>query len=151
MSTKVQPIRVLIADPISEAGLRILAEEPRLKVEVKTGLSPKELAGLIRSYEALVVRSQTKVTADMLEKADRLKVIGRAGVGVDNVDVAAATKRGIVVMNVPGGNTISAAEHTLSLLLALARQIPQADSHVRAGLWERNTFIGTELLGQWSW
>ena len=143
-----ETFRVLIADHLSEDGITLLKNEPRLQVEVKTGLSPADLAGIIGSYDALLVRSSTKVTAEVIAKADRLKIIGRAGVGLDNVDADAATKRGIIVMNVPAGNTISTAEHTLSMLLALARRIPQADAHMRQGLWERAKFIGTELFGK---
>ncbi len=141
-------IKVLIADHLSEDGIKILKSEPGLKVDVKTGLSSKELADIIGPYEGLVVRSATKVTAEVIAKADHLKVIGRAGVGLDNVDADAATKRGIIVMNVPAGNTISTAEHTMSMLMALARRIPQAQAHVRAGLWERSKFVGTELFGK---
>jgi D-3-phosphoglycerate dehydrogenase len=141
-------VKVLIADHLSDDGIQLLKAESGLSVDVKTGLSPKELAGIIKSYDGLVVRSATKVTAEVIGKADRLKVIGRAGVGLDNVDLGAATRRGIICMNVPGGNTTSAAEHTVSLMLALARKIPQADTHVRAGKWERASFTGTELLGK---
>jgi len=141
-------IRVLVADHLSEDGIQLLKKESGLKVDVKTGLSPKELAEIIEPYEGLIVRSSTKVTAEVIAKADHLKVIGRAGVGLDNVDADAATKRGIIVMNVPAGNTISTAEHTMSLILALARRIPQADAHLRAGLWERSKFVGTELFGK---
>ncbi|MBI4353830.1 MAG: phosphoglycerate dehydrogenase [Candidatus Omnitrophica bacterium] len=141
-------MNVLVADHLSDEGIQILKAQDGLKVDVKIGLSPKELAGIIKPYEGLIVRSSTKVTAEVIQKADRLKVIGRAGVGLDNVDVDAATKRGIIVMNVPGGNTISAAEHTMSLLLALARHVPRADAHLRAGKWERAAFTGTELFGK---
>ncbi len=142
------PVTVLIADKLSDDGVKLLQAEPGLKIEIKTGLSPQQLAEVIGPYEGLIVRSSTKVTAEVLEKALRLRVIGRAGVGLDNVDAAAATKRGIIVMNVPEGNTISTAEHAMSLLLALARRIPQADAHVRSGLWERTKFVGTELFGK---
>ncbi len=141
-------ISVLVADQLSEDGLKILQAESGLKVDVKTGLSSKELAEIIGPYEGLIVRSATKVTAEVIEKGQRLKVIGRAGVGLDNVDAEAATKRGIIVMNVPAGNTISTAEHTLSMLLALARRIPQAYAHLRSGHWERSKFVGTELFGK---
>ncbi|MBI3324538.1 MAG: phosphoglycerate dehydrogenase [Candidatus Omnitrophica bacterium] len=141
-------MNVLVADTLSPDGLKILQAEPELKVEVKTGLSPKDLAAAIKPYEGVIVRSSSKITAEVIERADRLKVIGRAGVGLDNVDLEAATRRGIIVMNVPGGNTISAAEHTMSLILASARRIPQADSHVRSGKWERAKFVGVELLGK---
>ncbi|MBI3996875.1 MAG: phosphoglycerate dehydrogenase [Candidatus Omnitrophica bacterium] len=141
-------MRVLIADHLSEDGITILKNEPGLAVDVKTGLSSKELAEMIGPYEGLVVRSSTKVTAEVIAKADHLKVIGRAGVGLDNVDADAATKRGIIVMNVPAGNTISTAEHTMSMIMACARRIPQADASLRAGLWERSKFVGTELFGK---
>ena len=142
------PLKVLIADQLSDDGVKLLTAEPGLAVDVKPGLSSKELAQIIGPYEGLIVRSSTKVTAEVIARADRLRVIGRAGVGLDNVDADAATKRGIIVMNVPAGNTISTAEHTVSMLLALARRIPQADAHLRAGLWERSKFVGTELFGK---
>jgi len=142
------PISILIADHVSQDGIQLLKAESSFRIDIKTGLTPKELAAIIKPYEGLIVRSATKVTAEVIHKAERLKVIGRAGVGLDNVDVEAATKRGIICMNVPSGNTISTAEHTMSLLLSLARQIPQADSHVRTGKWERSKFIGTELFGK---
>ncbi len=148
MATKTSMHPVLVADHISEDGIRLLKGESALNVDVKTGLAPKELAEIVGSYEALVVRSATKVTAEVIRRANRLKVIGRAGVGLDNVDLDAATKRGIICMNVPGGNTISAAEHTMSLILSLVRHIPQADAHVREGKWERSKFTGMELLGK---
>jgi len=141
-------LKVLIADHLSQDGIDLLKSEDGLSVEVKTGLSPSDLAAMIAPYDGLVVRSATKVTAEVIAHASRLKVIGRAGVGLDNVDVNAATKRGIICMNVPGGNTISTCEHAWSLLMAMARQIPQADAHVRAGKWERSKFVGTELHGK---
>lgn len=141
-------VKVLIADSLSDDGVKLLKDESELAVDIKTGLAPKDLAAVITPYEGLVVRSATKVTAEVIERADRLKVIGRAGVGLDNVDLNAATKRGIICMNVPGGNTISAAEHTMSLMLALARKIPQAEASLRSGKWERSAFTGTELLGK---
>ncbi len=147
-NTTMTQVKVLIADHLSEDGIKILKDEPGLAVDIKTGLSPKDLAAIIGPYEGLVVRSATKVTAEVIAKADHLRVIGRAGVGLDNVDADAATKRGIVVMNVPAGNTISTAEHTLSMIMACARRIPQADAHLRAGLWERSKFVGTELFGK---
>ncbi len=141
-------MRVLIADHLSEDGINVLKAEAGLKVDVRTDLSSKDLAQIIGPYDGLVVRSATKVTAEVIAKAARLKVIGRAGVGVDNIDTQAATQRGIVVMNVPAGNTMSTAEHTMSLLLSMARMIPQANASLRAGLWERSKFIGTELFGK---
>jgi len=141
-------VKLLIADTLSDDGIQLLKGEAGLEVDIKTGLSPKELAEIIGPYEGIIVRSSTKVTSEVIAKADKLKVIGRAGVGLDNVDAAAATKRGIIVMNVPAGNTISTAEHTMSMILALARRIPQADAHLRAGKWERSKFVGTELFGK---
>ena len=115
---------------------------------MKLKLPPKELKKIIKDYDALLVRSGTKATKDIIEAANKLKVIGRAGVGLDNVDLAAASKRGIIVMNTPGGNTISTAEHTISLILALSRNIPQADVSTKKGEWERKKFMGVELYGK---
>ncbi|MBI3447576.1 MAG: phosphoglycerate dehydrogenase [Acidobacteria bacterium] len=140
--------RVLITDEVSDRCVDRFRAEKGLVVDYRPGLSADALREMIGGCTALVVRSQTKVTAPILAAGKKLRVIGRAGTGVDNVDVEAATRAGIVVMNVPGGNTISAAEHTLSLLLALARQIPQADASVKAGRWERGKFVGTELHGK---
>jgi len=141
-------LRVLIADKLSEDGIRLLKAESGLQVDFKPGLSPQELAKIVGPYHGMIVRSATKVTAEVIAAADNLRVIGRAGVGLDNVDAEAATNRGIIVMNVPAGNTISTAEHTISMLLALSRKIPQADAHIRSGLWERAKFVGTELSGK---
>jgi D-3-phosphoglycerate dehydrogenase len=137
--------QILAADGVSKKGIALLTENPHFKIETCGGLKEDELIARIGNLDALIVRSQTKVTAKALAAASRLKVIGRAGVGVDNVDVAAATERGIVVMNTPGGNTISTAEHTFSLLLSLARKIPQAHASMVAGKWDRKSFEGTEL------
>jgi len=136
-------MKVLIADPVSEKGIDILHKHA--KVDVKTGLKPEELISIIGDYEALIVRSQTKVTAEVIAAGKKLQVIGRAGVGVDNVDIEEATRRGIVVVNAPTGNTISAAEHTIALLLALARHIPQANASLKSGAWKRSQFMGTEV------
>src|SRR5687768_1275077 len=138
-------LKVLVADPISDRGVTELASGGALEVTVKTGLSEDQLVAIIPEFSALVVRRPTKATARLLEAATRLKVIGRAGVGVDNVDVEAATKRGVIVMNTPGGNTISTAEHAFSLLVSIARNIPQADASMKAGRWERKKFEGVEL------
>src|SRR6266446_6384732 len=138
------PIRILVADDVSDSGLQPLRDAGFL-VEKKTGLSPDELREALVDAEGLIVRSETKVTADLMDAADRVRVIGRAGVGVDNIDVPAATTRGIVVMNAPDGNTITTAEHTIALLIALARNVPQANSSVKAAKWERKRFIGAEL------
>jgi len=136
-------MKVLIADPLSEEGINIL--RPHAEVDVKTGLKPEELVATIGGYDALMVRSQTKVTADVIRAGKKLQVIARAGVGVDNVDVDEATQHGIIVVNAPTGNTISAAEHTIALMLALARNIPQAHTVLRGGVWKRSDFMGTEV------
>ena len=140
--------KVLVADPISERGVSELAAGGLLDVTVKTGLNEDQLLEIIGEYSGLVVRSQTKATAKLIEAAKMLKVIGRAGVGVDNVDVDAATKRGIIVMNTPGGNTISTAEHAFSLMVATARNIAQADASMKAGRWDRKHFEGVELYNK---
>jgi len=137
--------KVLVADPISERGVEELAKGGDLEVTVKIGLKEEELLSIIPAFAGLVVRSQTKVTARVIQAAESLKVVGRAGVGVDNVDVEAATRRGVIVMNTPGGNTISTAEHAFSLLVSIARNIPQADASMKAGKWERKKFEGVEL------
>ncbi|MEI7863887.1 MAG: phosphoglycerate dehydrogenase [Chthoniobacterales bacterium] len=141
-------LKVLISDPISQRGVDALAEGGLLDVTFTPGLPHEELLKIIPEYSALVVRSQTKVGADVIAAGTKLKAIGRAGVGVDNVDVDAATQRGIVVMNTPGGNTISTAEHAFSLLVSVARKIPQADASVKSGKWDRKSFEGTELNGK---
>jgi len=141
-------LKVLVSDPISQHGVAALAEGGLLDVTFQPGISHEELLKIIPQYAALVVRSQTKVSADVIAAAKNLKAIGRAGVGVDNVDVPAATQRGIVVMNTPGGNTVSTAEHAFSLLVAMARNIPQADANVKAGQWDRKKFQGVELHGK---
>ena len=140
--------KVLVSDPISQRGVDALAEGGRLDVTFQPGLPHEELLKIIPEYSALVVRSQTKVGADVIAVAKKLKAIGRAGVGVDNVDVDAATQRGIVVMNTPGGNTVSTAEHAFSLLVSVARKIPQADASVKSGKWDRKSFQGVELNGK---
>jgi D-3-phosphoglycerate dehydrogenase / 2-oxoglutarate reductase len=138
---------VLIADELSPRALDIFAER-RIAAEVATGLSAKELKKRIAGYDGLAVRSATKVTAELIAAADNLKVVGRAGIGVDNIDVAAATQRGIVVMNAPSGNSITAAEHAIAMMFALARQIPAADRATQAGEWPKARFMGVELSGK---
>ena len=140
--------KVLVADPVSQRGVDELANGGALEVVVNTGLPEAELIKIIPEFSALVVRSQTKVTAAVLEAATKLRVVGRAGVGVDNVDVDAATRRGVIVMNTPGGNTISTAEHAFSLLVSVARSIPQADASMKAGKWDRKKFEGVELYNK---
>src|SRR5919106_652806 len=142
------PTKVLVADSISQRGVDELSRDGALEVAVKTGLSEKELVDIIPEFSAVVVRSQTKVTADVLKAGANLRVVGRAGVGVDNVDVETATRRGIIVLNAPGGNTVSTAEHAFSLLLSVARKIPQADASVRTGSWQRKNFEGVELYNK---
>ncbi len=140
-------IKIFVADDVSESGLGPL-RAAGFDVEKRTGLKGSELAEAVAGADGLVVRSETKVTAALLESAARLRVIGRAGVGVDNIDVAAATARGVVVMNAPDGNTMTTAEHTLALLLALARRVPQGQASLKSGLWERKQFVGVELRGK---
>src|ERR1700676_2817467 len=140
--------KVLIADSISQRGVDELSRDGALDVMVKTGLSAKELVDLIPEFAALVVRSQTKVTANILNAGAKLRVVGRAGVGVDNVDVETATRRGVIVLNAPGGNTVSTAEHAFSLLLSVARKIPPAEASIRAGNWDRKSFEGVELYNK---
>lgn len=137
--------KVLVCDPLGERGLEVLRKEPQITVDVRTGLAPVELKKIVGNYHAIIVRSGTHLTKEIIQEANQLKVIGRAGVGVDNVDLEAATKRGIIVMNTPEGNTISTCEHTMSMLLALARNIPQACASVRQGEWKRTQFVGTEV------
>jgi D-3-phosphoglycerate dehydrogenase len=132
--------KVFVADPVSTRGVEALAEGGVVEVVVKTGLKEEELIKIIPEFHGLVVRSQTKVTPAVFAAAKNLKVVGRAGVGIDNVDVEAATKHGVIVMNAPGGNTISTAEHAFSLMLATARYIPQADASMKAGKWDRKKF-----------
>ena len=139
--------RVLITDNVERSCADLLSAEG-FAVDVKPPLKAPELKEIIGSYEVLIVRSSTKVTSEILSSAGALKVIGRAGAGVDTIDVGAATRQGVVVMNTPGGNTISTAEHTMSLLLSLVRNIPQANASVLAGKWDRKTYIGTELQGK---
>lgn len=140
-------MKVLVSDNISQKGIDIL-KKAGLEVDVKTGLKPEELRAIIGEYDALIIRSATKVTEDIIEAAEKLKVIGRAGTGVDNVDKVAATKKGIVVMNTPGGNTITTAEHTIAMLFSLARKIPQATASMKSGKWEKKKFMGVELFNK---
>jgi D-3-phosphoglycerate dehydrogenase len=138
--------RVLVADPIADDGIAVLSQFA--EVDVRIGLSPDELAATIASYDALVVRSETKVTASIFAAGPRLQVVGRAGVGVDNIDLDAATQHGVVVVNAPTGNTTSAAELAVALMLSLARKIPEADASLKAGAWQRSRFVGIELRGK---
>ena len=140
--------KVFIADPISEKGIEELRRDNLLDVEVQTGLSESDVTVAVADAAGLIVRSQTKVTAPIIHAAKKLRVIGRAGVGVDNVDVETATRRGVVVLNAPGANTISTAEHTFSLLLSLGRNIARADATVKAGTWDRKNLEGVELYNK---
>jgi D-3-phosphoglycerate dehydrogenase len=135
--------KVLVSDPIDQIGIDILSQVAR--VDVRTGLSQDELIGLIGDYDALMIRSGTQVTAPVIEAAPKLRIIGRAGVGVDNVDVKAATRRGVLVVNSPEGNTIAAAEQALALMLSLSRHVPHAHASTMAGGWDRKTYVGNEL------
>jgi len=139
-------MKVLVSDSLAEEGISRL--KTGADVDVITNLTPEELINKIKEYDALVIRSGTKVTADVINAADKLKVIGRAGVGIDNVDVEAATKKGIIVLNTPGGNTISAAEHTIAMMLALARNIPQANAALHKGEWNRKKYTGVEFYNK---
>ena len=141
-------MKVLVADDLSADGVAILKRGKGLTVDVRVGLKPAELKEVLGEYDALAVRSATKVTAEILEAGKRLKVIGRAGVGVDNVDLAAANRRGVVVMNTPGGNTITVAELTVAMMMAVSRHIPQATASLRAGKWEKKKFEGRELFNK---
>lgn len=141
-------IKVLVSDALSEEGLKVFRESKELTVDVKTDLKPDALKEIIKDYDALVVRSATKVTSEIIQAAKKLKVVGRAGVGLDNVDLEAATQKGIIVMNTPAGNTISTAEHTFSMILALSRNIPQANASTKKGEWKRSKFMGVEVYGK---
>src|SRR5271155_1539193 len=141
------PPRVLISDKLSPAAVAIFKDRG-VEVDVKPGLDKEELAKIIGDYDGLAIRSNTKVTAKLLERAAKLKVVGRAGIGVDNVDIPAATARGVIVMNPPFGNSITTAEHAIALMFALARQIPSADVSTQLGKWEKNRFMGVELTGK---
>ncbi len=139
-------MKVLIAESISDEGIDILRSQA--DVDIKFGIKPEELLSIIGDYEALIVRSQTKVTAEVIRAGEKLQAIARAGAGVDNIDMDEATQRGIVVVNAPTGNTISAAEHTIALMLALTRHIPQANAVLKSGVWRRGDFQGTEVRGK---
>ena len=136
-------MKILVADPIVEEGIQSLCGYAQ--VDVRTKLDPEQLKAIIGDYDALIVRSQTQVRAEIIESGKKLKVIGRAGVGTDNIDVDAATRKGIVVVNAPTGNTVAAAEHTIALMLALARNIPQANSRLKSGKWQREDMVGSGL------
>jgi D-3-phosphoglycerate dehydrogenase len=138
-------MRLLVSDPLSNKGLEILGRAKNIKYDIRPGLSPEELKRIIPEYDAIIVRSETKLTSEILEEANRLKVIGRAGIGLDNVDLTSATKKGIVVMNTPQENAIAAAEHTIAMMLSISRKIPQATASMRGGKWEKKKFMGVEF------
>jgi D-3-phosphoglycerate dehydrogenase len=140
------PVRILITDRIAREGVDLMRSQlPDAQIDERPGLQPEQLKAVIGSYAALIVRSETQVTGDILEAATRLKIVGRAGVGVDNIDTAAATRQGIMVVNSPTGNIVAAAEHTIAMLMALARQIPAANTSTKAGKWEKSRFLGVEV------
>ncbi len=141
-----EPVRILITDRIAQEGIDLLrAQLPQAQIDLRLGLSPEQLKAIIGGYHALIVRSETQVSADMLAQATKLKIVGRAGVGVDNIDTQAATRQGIMVVNSPTGNIIAAAEHTIAMLMSLARHIPAANSSMKAGKWEKSKFLGVEV------
>jgi D-3-phosphoglycerate dehydrogenase / 2-oxoglutarate reductase len=139
-------LKILIPEKLADPGIELLKRD--FEVDVRPGLSPEELLGTIGEYDGMIIRSATRVTAEVIDRADNLKAIGRAGIGVDNIDIEAATKRGVIVANAPESNTVAAAEHTLGLMLASARRIPAADSSLRDGEWKRGAFKGVEVSGK---
>ncbi|MCK4519484.1 MAG: phosphoglycerate dehydrogenase, partial [Candidatus Omnitrophica bacterium] len=141
-------IKILVSDPLAKEGIEILKQVKGFQVDERAKVPPEELKKLIKKYDAIIIRSGTKLTKDIIKHADNLRIIGRAGVGVDNVDVTEASLKGIVVMNAPGGNTVSTAELSFSLLLALSRNIPQANASMRQNLWERKKFMGSQVFGK---
>ena len=141
-------MKILVSDKYSEKGIAVFQASDGIEVDYRPGLSPDELMSVIDQYDGLAVRSATKATAEVIAKGERLKVIGRAGIGVDNIDLEAATRAGICVMNTPGGNNITTAEHTIAMLLALSRNVPQATSSLKSGKWEKTKFIGTEVMNK---
>ncbi len=140
-------MKVLISDNLSPAGAQIL-RDAGLEVDINTGLAPEELKNIIGNYDGLVIRSATKVTADIIAAAGKLRVVGRAGIGLDNVDIPAASQKGIVVMNAPDGNATTAAEHAIAMIMSLSRNIPQATASMKAGKWEKKSFMGREVTGK---
>lgn len=141
-------VKILVADPISESGFQVFQGNGKFQIDARQKLPLEELKKAVADVDAIIVRSETKITAEVMAAGPKIKIVGRAGVGVDNIDVVAASRQGIVVVNVPGGNTISAAEHTVAMLLALSRNIPQANESLRQGEWKRSKFTGTEIQGK---
>ncbi|HTA77264.1 MAG TPA: hydroxyacid dehydrogenase, partial [bacterium] len=138
-------LKVIITDKLSDLGMEVFKREKEIEAVEFIGKTPEELKAVLGDYDGWVIRSGTTATADLIKAATKLKVIGRAGVGVDNVDLEAATKRGIIVMNTPDGNTISTSEHTIAMMMAMARKIPQAQQSLKEKKWERSKFTGCEL------
>jgi D-3-phosphoglycerate dehydrogenase / 2-oxoglutarate reductase len=141
-------MKVLVSDNLGEEGIKMFQQEESIEVDVKTGLSPEELKEIIGKYDGLVIRSATKVTEDLLSAAENLKVVGRAGIGLDNVDIPAATKRGVVVMNTPTGNVVTTAEHAIGMMVSLSRNIPQGTLSLKAGRWDKKKLQGKELYNK---
>ncbi len=141
-------MKVLISDVLGEEGIRMFQEEDGIEADVNTGLPPEELKAIIGQYDGLVIRSATKVTADLLEAAENLKVVGRAGIGLDNVDIPSATARGVVVMNTPTGNVVTTAEHAIGMMVSLSRNIPQGTASLKAGRWDKKKLQGKELYNK---
>ncbi len=141
-------MKILVSDDLESIGIRLFEEEAGFDVDVKTGLDPDTLKSIIAGYDALVIRSSTRVTEAILEAATQLKVVGRAGIGLDNVDIPAATRRGVVVMNTPGGNVVTTAEHTIAMILALSRNIPRGTSSLKSGRWEKKHLQGREIFNK---
>ncbi|MES0350252.1 MAG: phosphoglycerate dehydrogenase [Desulfobacteria bacterium] len=141
-------MKVLVSDKLADVGIKMFEQAPGIHVDVKVGLPPEELKAIIKDYDGLVIRSATKVTKELLSEASRLKVIGRAGIGLDNVDIPTATKLGIVVMNTPGGNVVTTAEHTIAMMLSLSRNIPQATASLKAGRWDKKKLQGREIFNK---
>ena len=139
---------ILVADSLASEGLAILKSQPDVKLTVQEKWQPGELAKVLGNYDGVIIRSGVQIKAPEFAKPGKLKAIARAGVGVDNVDVEAATKAGVLVMNTPDANTVTTAEHALALMMALSRKIPAADASLRAGKWDRKSFMGTQLAGQ---
>src|SRR5262249_55643577 len=147
ISTATDAVKIVVADDLPDSALELLRAEGWL-VDARSGRSASDLAGDLQDADALLVRSATKVTRDLLAASPRLRIVGRAGTGVDNIDVAAASARGVLVVNAPGANSISVAEHTMALMLALARMVPAADQAMKTGKWEKKRFLGSELRGK---
>jgi D-3-phosphoglycerate dehydrogenase len=142
-------MKVLVSDNLSEAGIEVFKAAEGIDVDVKTDLSPEQLKSIIGEYEALVIRSATKVSEDLLLAAKKLKVVGRAGIGLDNVDIPAATRRGVIVMNTPTGNLITTAEHAIAMMMALTRNIPWGTSSLKAGRWDKKLLQGREVFNKY--